>query len=217
MMMMMMMMMKYNFRCARTPTGAATKARRGNGGNKPRSLAVLFDSLNVVAAVDSPGTSSHITSTPTDHAYTNQSDTSLLSSQFMPSVTSTPVTVDLLHESTEATPVTVDHEYVRDLSHESTAAQEQTLDKTKTMMDNVLFANADTTNTNADTTPPTDLTAEWCLQNSGVQWNKNYVPSKTTLESREVDLLQRALQTEDISSILSVSYGECYSLQHSTV
>ena len=40
----------FNFRCARTPVGTATKTRRGKGGKKTRSLASQFEGLQVEPA-----------------------------------------------------------------------------------------------------------------------------------------------------------------------
>ena len=70
----------FNFRCARTPVGTATKTRRGKGGKNPRSLARQFEGLQVEPADVGPSApsvdaslnatfSTSVASTPTDHSY----------------------------------------------------------------------------------------------------------------------------------------------------
>ena len=74
------------------------------------------------------------------------------------------------------------------------------------MKDNVLL-NKDTMNETSNA-PPAQLTAEWCLQNSGIQWNPQYLPSTNELLASEKEMLQKALETESISPLLSVSYSK---------
>ena len=173
--------------------------RRGKGGKKPRSLARQFEGLQVEPADVGPSApsvdaslnatfSTSVASTPTDHNY-SRDRTSIASgpsldasvsntAHFSPSVASTP------H----------DHDYIRDRSKTSKPQGMQSTTQAKTMKENVLL-NKDTMNETSNA-PPVQLTAEWCLQNSGIQWNAQYLPSSNELLASEKELLQNALETE---------------------
>lgn len=144
--------------------------------------------------------STSVASTPTDHNY-SRDRTSIASGLSLDASVS-----DTAHFSPSVASTPIDHDYIRDQSKTSKAHGTQSTTQAKTIKDNVLL-NKDTMNATSNA-PPAQLTAEWCLQNSGIQWNPQYLPSSNQLQSSEKELLQKALETESISPLVSVSYSK---------
>ena len=144
--------------------------------------------------------STSVASTPTDHNYSRDC-TSIASGPSLDASVS-----DSAHFSPSVASTPLDHDYIRDRSKTSIAQGTQSTTQAKTIKDNVLL-NIDTMNETSNA-PPVQLTAEWCLQNSGIQWNPQYLPLSNQLQSSEKKLLQKALETESISPLVSVSYSK---------